>query len=402
MPESERFDRRRALSRMLVHAATHGPYYKDQQWASLLRAGAPLAFRDIPITPKSIVRERTDQFFCTEFPARHGSVKVLATSGSTGEPMEIRKTNLHFHINAQENLRLKQGWGYHGHARVAEISRPNDEHPIGTIEHEDSEGGGQKWKLYTGEPDAVFELLRETAATLVFASPSLILGALQRAEERSQTLPLRLVSTVQEIVPEALLEAVQRMPGCRLVDVYGSTESGVIAITCSQCGAYHPADRHLIFELITEEGRRAGPGEIGRVVVTPLFNRAMPLVRYEIGDYAMRAEFNECARSRLALKRILGRESNLFKTADGRKVVPRLPHRVAVKLALRQFKLVQVTLTDVELRYIPRAEGQQINDEIAQDMVDRYMAPGFKVRCVPVGELPRAPNGKYLMHESFV
>ena len=75
---------------------------------------------------------------------------------------------------------------------------------------------------------------------------------------------------------------------------------------------------------------------------------------------------------------------------------------MAHKLALRQFKLVQTTLTDLELLYIPQDETFEIAQDRAQDIVDRHMAPGFRVRCVWVSELPKAPSGKYLWHECLV
>ena len=87
---------------------------------------------------------------------------------------------------------------------------------------------------------------------------------------------------------------------------------------CATCDAYHPADRHLVLELLTDEGRPARPGEMGCVIATLPFNRAMPLIRYETGDYATLAESNACSRSTEALKQIIGRERNLFKLPGGR------------------------------------------------------------------------------------
>ena len=82
--------------------------------------------------------------------------------------------------------------------------------------------------------------------------------------------------------------------------------------------------------------------------------------------------------------------------------MPRLPGRVAERLALHRFKLFQRTLGEVEFHYIPRDPGAEVTERVAQELIDMYMAPGFKVRCVRVAEIPRAPGGKYFMHESFV
>jgi len=397
-----KWNRQQALGAMLTHAAVHSPYYSEQEWALRMRRQGGIALRDIPITPKALVRNQTAQFFCSFVPPSQGEVLTRATSGSTGEPMLIRKTQRQFEIQIEENLRLKNGWGFGQHRRVVQTSAPNDDHPNGLVEQKDGPGGRREWTLYSGDTEAALDLLRRTAASHVRSSPSIMLEVLQRSLETSQSLGLQLISTVSEVMSEGLPKLVRGIPGCRLVDLYGTVETGLIAVQCPLCHAYHPADRHLIFEIVTEEGRPAEPGEMGRVVVTPLFNLATPLIRYDTGDYAQLAEGGSCPRSPCAIRRIIGRERNLFKLPDGRKVVPRIPHQTAQDLGLRQFKFVQTTVSDIELRYIPRDPGMEIAQDVGQNMVDKYMAPGFRVHCVKVSELPRAPSGKYLMHECLI
>jgi phenylacetate-CoA ligase len=402
MKPEAKWNRHKAVAAMLTHAANHAPFYRTQAWAERLLAGEAIAFRDIPITAKALVRDRTAEFFTSFIPPAHGKVTVKPTSGSTGEPMEVRKTQRHYEINALENRRLAQGWGFADHKRKVSISVPYADHPAGQVEEEDAEDGSHRWKLYTSESRTAFDMLRRVSPTYVTSSPSMILAVLELCREASESLPLKLIATVAEVLPEELRDLVRQIPGCRLVDMYGTIETGLIAGQCPLCDAYHPADRHLILELVTEDGRRPEPGEMGRVIVTTLFNRAMPLIRYETGDYAELAPANGCPRSSLAIRRIVGRERNLFKMPDGSKVLPRLPHRVVHDLALRQYKLIQRTLTDIELLYIPRDDTMQIAEDVAQGLIDRYMAPGFKVRCLRVDELPRAPSGKYLLHECLI
>src|SRR5579871_446387 len=402
MKPEARWNRRAAASAMLTHAANHVPFYRTQAWAERLRAGQKITFKDIPITAKAQVRDRTAEFFSSFIPPAHGEVKVKPTSGSTGEPMEVRKTRRHYAINAIENGRLKQGWGFADHKRQVHFSVPNTDHPVGQIEEEDDADGGHTWTLYTSESRVAFDLLRRVSPSYVMSSPSMILAVLEHCREASETPPLKLIATVAEVVPEELREMVRQIPGCRLADMYGTVETGLIAVQCSLCDAYHPADRHLILELITDDGRRPEPGEMGRVIVTTLFNRAMPLIRYETGDYAEPAPANGCPRSSFAIRRILGRQRNLFKMPDGSKIMPKLPHSVVHDLALRQFKLIQRTLTDIDLLYVPRDHTVQIAPDIAQGLIDRCMAPGFKVHCLRVDELPRSPSGKFLAHESLV
>jgi hypothetical protein len=63
-------------------------------------------------------------------------------------------------------------------------------------------------------------------------------------------------------------------------------------------------------------------GEVGRVVITTLQNFAMPLIRYDIGDYAEVGPPCSCGRGLPVLRRILGRKRNMFILPSGQRRWP--------------------------------------------------------------------------------
>jgi phenylacetate-CoA ligase len=80
-------------------------------------------------------------------------------------------------------------------------------------------------------------------------------------------------------------EVVSRAFGCAVHEDYGSAEMGVFAAECRHQGGLHPFGDLFHLEIMRGD-RPAADGEPGRVLVTDLFNYAMPLIRYEIGDVA--------------------------------------------------------------------------------------------------------------------
>ncbi len=56
----------------------------------------------------------------------------------------------------------------------------------------------------------------------------------------------------------------------------------------------HVFTEGVFLEIIRQDGKPAGPGEIGKVVLTNLFNQAMPFVRYDIGDMAVASGDRRC------------------------------------------------------------------------------------------------------------
>ncbi|HXQ40709.1 MAG TPA: AMP-binding protein [Candidatus Udaeobacter sp.] len=393
---------RQALAAMIAHAARHSPHYRDQGWAACVRNGQSLTFRDIPLTPAKTVKAEAARFYSAFVPSEDGAITSKYTSGSTGEPLEVRKTDRHFQINMAENQRLQAGWEVQRHSRHVHVMHPGAERPIGRIVEKDRKNGGRTWELSSLDTRAAFDLLSRVGATHIIAFPSIIQGVLELCAETGRPLPLELITTYSEVVSDELRRLARGLPNCRVMDTYGAIEAGLIVAQCASCGDYHPADRHLILELLGEDGRPVAAGEMGRVVVTPLFNRAMPFLRYEIGDYAVLGSRKDCPRSPRAITRIVGREKNLFKLPDGRKVAPTMPSNVALELGLGQYKLIQTTLHDIELHYVLREGAAELEPGVIQNVIDRYLSPGFKVRPVRVSGIPRAPSGKFLMHESLV
>jgi phenylacetate-CoA ligase len=128
----------------------------------------------------------------------------------------------------------------------------------------------------------------------------------------------------------------------------------------------------------------------------------MPLLRYELGDYAIPAGSRDCPFARRSLSKIVGRERNLFRLPDGARVVPWLPHGDALALGVRKFKLMQTSLRDVQFLYVPDERDLAVDADVVQRLVDTYVSPRLRVVAVKVESIPAAPNGKYLLHESLV
>jgi hypothetical protein len=69
---------------------------------------------------------------------------------------------------------------------------------------------------------------------------------------------------------------------------------------------------------------------------------------------------------------------------------------------MKKFKLIQLSLEHIELHYVPLTDEIEVSPAVVQSVVDHYVSPKLKVTPVRVRDIPRAPSGKYLMHESMV
>jgi phenylacetate-CoA ligase len=116
----------------------------------------------------------------------------------------------------------------------------------------------------------------------------------------------------------AILAEAFRAP---VFDRYGSREFGNVAHECTaHCGLHVSAGR-LHVEIVGDDDRPAAPGEVGRVLVTTLLRRTMPLLRYEIGDLAAALDSTQrcaCGRGLPRIGAIRGRVSDVIRGPSGR------------------------------------------------------------------------------------
>jgi len=105
---------------------------------------------------------------------------------------------------------------------------------------------------------------------------------------------------------------------CKVYDVYGSHELGVVAHECSAGEGNHILSLSYNVEILEENSdKEAAPGSIGRVVVTDLTNRVTPLIRYDTGDLAMRiSKPCSCGRAFPLMGHIEGRMINSVMIRD--------------------------------------------------------------------------------------
>jgi acyl-coenzyme A synthetase/AMP-(fatty) acid ligase len=208
------------LGKALLFAVSHSPYYKAEPWAMALRQGGKLRFTDIPITPVSLVKANSALFYTPSTAADQGKILTKYTSGSTGEPLEIRMTRRASLENHRENRRLFVPWEIRSHKRVVRVRDPGEDKPTGTIEDRSDPGGFQRWTIYSQEGREVADLLQSTGATFVNG----VTSTLQAALEHNQGLTaLRLVGSLGEIINEQFQSLVESVPGRRLFDSYGCT-----------------------------------------------------------------------------------------------------------------------------------------------------------------------------------
>ena len=348
----------RQLAEVLAHARHTSPFYEARLDGFDLDGGVePAEFAALTTLSRSDVQQHFDALRCRFIPPDHGDLVNYASSGSTGRPVRVLGTRLNDlwwralilrdHLWHQREFngtlavlkthskvasRANWGWATQGVFETGPCLSLNSRHDI--AEQAD-------W-LVAQDPDYLLSHASNLRALLRYCG-----------EHGLRPRRLREVRSFGEMLPPDLRELCRVVWDVPLTDSYSAAEIGVIALQCPEIGHYHVQSEHVIVEILNEAGRACATGEIGRVMVTPLHNFAMPLVRYELNDYATPGPPCACGRGLPVLTRILGRRRNMLRLPDGTTHWPSIPAKVWDWASpVRQFQLVQAELAHITIRLV--------------------------------------------------
>jgi phenylacetate-CoA ligase len=206
-----------------------------------------------------------------------------------------------------------------------------------------------------------------------------------------------MVFAIAETVLPSQREIVAERLGTMIAGIYSCQEVGVIATECPQEPCYHVVAENVLVEILGQDGAAVRPGEVGQVVVTGLYNYAMPFIRYAIGDVATAGpESCACGRSLPVIAQVEGRTRHAFVFKDGSRIWPRLSNfQVENFISCREFQLVQLDRERIEFRYVPDGGGRPPDHAGLGAHLQERLHPSVVVSIVAMDAIPRGRGGKF-------
>jgi phenylacetate-CoA ligase len=246
------------------------------------------------------------------------------------------------------------------------------------------------------------DLLREFGPYCLIVYPNSLDAITAHCEQHGIGLPgLVKIRTIGETLSPRIRERALRVLAAEVTDHYSSQEVGSIAIECPESGLYHVMAENVIVEVVDGQGRPCPEGGTGRVLVTDLHNFAMPIFRYEIGDYAVVSGPCRCGRGLPALKAILGRERNLILMPDGSRHWPLVGFHAYRDIApVSQYQFIQHDRQRIEVRLVMEAPITQTQEAKLKEHMQKSLGFPFDLAFTYFPDsLPRQKSGKF---EEFV
>lgn len=397
--------------RGLVARAALNPFY-SRLWRE---AGAdPLSLRtvdDLPLLPivsKSQMKE-ADAELPPPSTDRSRLVRIK-TTGSTGNPMEIRRHPAEdkllsaFRIRAFANYGLSP-WDARVHLHFVADHRPARrrarQYPwwmrVGLFERyalSFAEGIGES-----------FDTARRLRPAMIGGHA----GAIWRMSnevphERLRALGLKFITPSIETVPPLAKKQISHAFGAPAYITYGSTEFNLLAAECPQTGLLHLNELCNYVEVLTG-GRPATEGESGQVVATNLHSEIVPFIRFDLGDWAtMGPALCPCGAPYRTLQAGQGRVLELFPLPDGASIHP---FQLAYPLLdfhqwLGEYRIIQERLDLIRIPFtVLRSHDAPAGAEsLIASTAARAAGSRVRVEAARVDALPAFEKSKNKLFES--
>jgi phenylacetate-CoA ligase len=254
-------------------------------------------------------------------------------------------------------------------------------------------------------PEAHIKAINEKRPKYIYSYPSVIRNICITAKEKGiRMFRPDLIMVCGEALDGHLRGLVTQTFGCELLGVYGTTEFGFIACECVRHEGMHIFDWKILLELLDDAGREVLAGQSGQVVVTDLFNKATPIIRYNgLGDYAVRKQTPcSCGMRLPLLARIDGRRVDSIVLPDGQLIHPYsltlaledVPYLSKFQIRQEQPDHIRVLLVRDKLdeaANVSLRSDSQIGRSITRRF-DRILKSQVRVELVTVDDIPKRPG----------
>ncbi len=405
----------RRLAALRAFAMSRSPFYAELH-RGLERA--PLA--ELPTVTKAMIQQRFDDV-ATDPRVRladvrayvesssgtdpfRGALRVAMTSGASGRPAisVYGRADWAWQMASYARGQILAGLDptpLH-RIRMAVVASPSPWHASSQV----AATAGASWMptIRLGATTPITEVVRalndfQPDVLVSYASVATLLAGEQRAG-RLAIRPSRVFSASEPLLP-SMRVAIEAAFGARVFDEYGASETGLVAAECEH-HRKHLFEDLVVIELVDESGQPTPVGQTAaRVLVTPLYGRTLPLIRYEMSDRLQLSDAPcPCGRPFLVVEKIDGRSEDLLRlrARDGRGVAlhPVFVHALMDGVDVAGWQLV-VAETDLSLLVVN--PGASFSSTAVQAKVVGALAEhdvGTPVDVRVVDSIPRSSSGK--------
>lgn len=387
------------IQKLLSHAKATVPFYEDQDDTIL---------ENWPVVNKNILRSNGNSVLSNKY--KKENLIAMSTSGSTGTPFTCwQDSNKKKHVNA-ETLYYNGQIGFSIGRRIIYLRSV-----VSEVQKSDFQQFAQNIYLLDCNDlsdNAIKEKLRfivdysKGCGAMVMGYAS-TLTAFQKYFDKYgyddvKGANVYGVVSGSEMLYDATRISIEKAFNCRCVSRYANEENGFLGQDCEENNTFLMNRADYFIEILKMNSDEAAEvGEVGRIVVTDLYNYAMPMIRYDTGDVGARVKVIHNGIGRYAVGSFGGRIVDSVKDFKGDLVSPHAITNLMWKYKnIKQFQFVQKAKGKYHL--IINAQKAEVNEtELIHDY-KRIFGQESDFSVSYCDDIPVLASGKrrYIVNES--
>ncbi|MDX1463026.1 MAG: phenylacetate--CoA ligase family protein [Marinirhabdus sp.] len=191
-------------------------------------------------------------------------------------------------------------------------------------------------------------------------------------------------------------ELLESQLGIPVINEYGASELDLLAFTNPE-GDFQINSENLYLEIVDDRGKLVPHGSPGRILVTQLYNKAHPFIRYEVGDIGVLDRASTSKKP--ILKELLGRSNDTAVLANGTTVPGHTFYYVAKSAmgnqsVVQEFSMTQHSLSDFSMTYVAERELNEEEINALKKALRQYLKADVQLKTRRVATLDRSHRGK--------
>ena len=394
----------RAVRAIVRHAWRTVPYYRDR-WRRLgLHPDAVRTLDDLrqfPALTKADIRQNGASLRSENYRGRFVFTKT--TSGSTGVPLTVAVDSDAMAWKRACTIRSDQWSGWRLGSRVARLwghgVAERGRWPARLRRHLfDRESYLNTLNVDEARMAAFADdLCRKPPGLLFGHAHSLYLFACYVQKHRPDAVrPDGIVSAAMTL-HEWQRTAIESAFGTQVTNRYGCEEVSLIACECEEHRGLHVNADAVFTEIVPDDRLGSTPGA-GKLLVTDLTNRAMPLIRYQVGDVVVPSDRTcACGRGLPLIESVVGRDADYVLTPAGTLIsgISLTDHFATAIRGAAQVQIVQERLQFLRLRMVPGDDFGTTSRNQIEALVRNSFGPDMGYEVELVASIPQEPSGKY-------
>lgn len=192
--------------------------------------------------------------------------------------------------------------------------------------------------------------------------------------------------------------------GVPVVNEYGASELDLIAFQNSN-DEWQINSETLFVEILDENNNILPNGKEGRIVITSLYNKAHPFIRYDIGDIGILDE--KSTSKKPILKKLIGRTNDIALLPSGKKS-PGLTFYYVTKSIIeddgnvKEFVIKQTKIDTFDIEYVSQKELNNNQIKTIEKAISTYLENGLHFNFIRKEKLTRSKSGKLKQFVSLI